>query len=560
MKKRDQHQQLKLRQNKLNRVHVTMVVATIQVLVSVLFVDFVIRHILWLFLLTYLCSFYLVLQIIRRDMAAAYQIGWILLILLLPIAGTVAYLLMETPGVSEKVRIKLNEQRKKSCYVLAKYMGNKAAHVDGLSRDPRLNTLFTYLHHHTGFIGYTDTQAKYFSLGQHMYYNMLVDMAHAETYIFVQYFLVSDGAMWRGIEAVLVEKAAMGVDVRVMVDDFASAPLFNQRYMSELRAKGIKVATFSKMRPFFSKFENTRDHRKILVVDGNVGYNGGINLADAYVNLGNEDKLWKDVGVRLQGSAVISFMLMFVETWNTFCLKQEKITDHAHYMTTSPCCEQVSELLQPAQIQQTKDIHHMRAAMKHQLYKGQETPNPLGAVFPFSDNPLNSQRISENVYIEILNQAREYVYIYTPFLIFSEHMRYALQMAKKRGVDVRLILPGIHDWTATGHRLVQNMNRSYYTHLQKVGIKVYEYPNTFVHAKCFVSDDKLAVVGTINLDYRSLYLHFECGVIYYKNQVVSDVKTDWLDAMAQSMEVFGDNLTAPARAVNLLLTPLVQLM
>ena len=551
---------MKIRNNKINRVHVTLFVATLQVVTGLFFADFVVRHILWLFVLTYVFSFYVVLQIIRKDMAAAYQIGWILLILLLPIAGTVTYLLMGTPGVSEQVRIKLNEQRKKSCYIMAKYLGNQSHHVAGLSKNPRLNTLFDYLYRHTGFIGYTDTQAKYFALGQRMYYNMLVDIAHAERYIFVQYFLVSDGAMWRGIESVLIDKAAQGLDVRVMVDDFASSALFSKRYIGELRAKGVKVATFSKMRPFFSKFENTRDHRKILVIDGQVGYNGGINLADSYVNMGNGDKLWKDVGVRLQGGGVLSLMLMFVETWNTFCIKGEKIKDYDLYMVNAPCCEQVCELEKPQQARQSKDLAHMRAAMKQQLYVGRESPNPLGVVFPFSDNPLNSQRISENVYIEILNQARDYVYIYTPFLIFSEHMRYALQMAKKRGVDVRLILPGTHDWTATGHSVVQNMNRSYYAHLQKVGIKIYEYPNTFVHAKCFVSDDKLAVVGTINLDYRSLYLHFECGVIYYQNQVVTDVKIDWLDAMAQSLEVAGDNLTPTARLVNLLLTPLVQLM
>ena len=559
MKKSAQTRQRKQRHNNINRVHVTLMVATVQVVTGLLLADWVIRHILWLFVCTYVLSFYIVFKIIRKDMAAAYQIGWILLILLLPIAGTVTYLLMETPGVSERVRVKLNEQRQKSCYIMAKYLGNPTQYVSELTQDTRLNGLFTYLYRHTGFIGYRQTLAKYFPLGQYMYDNMLADISRAEQYVFVQYFLVKDGDMWRGMESLLIEKAAQGLDVRVMVDDFASSALFSKRYVRELRAQNIKVALFSKMRPFFSKFENTRDHRKILVVDGQVGYNGGINLADSYVNMGNGDKTWKDIGVRLQGSGVLSFMLMFMETWNTFCLAEEKILTHSPYMNHMPCQQLVSALT-PPNISATDGIAHMRAAMKAQLYVGRETTDPLGVVFPFSDNPLNSQRIGENVYIEILNQARTYVYIYTPFLIFSEHMRYALQMAKKRGVDVRLILPGTHDWTATGHSIVQNMNRSYYAHLQKVGIKIYEYPNTFVHAKCFVSDDKIAVVGTINLDYRSLYLHFECGVIYYQNQVVADAKADWLDAMAQSLEVFGDNLTPTAKLVNLLLTPVVQLM
>jgi len=254
---------------------------------------------------------------------------------------------------------------------------------------------------------------------------------------------------------------------------------------------------FNPMMPFLFVFMNNRDHRKALVIDGKVAYVGGINIADEYINLNKRLGVWKDTGLRLRGDGVWSFTLMFIEMWDTFCKAEERITEHKLY-------------------RQPMD----------------ETFETDGFILPYGDSPLSHDRLGENIYLDILDQAEHYVYIFTPYLIISEKMSHALQMAARRGVDVRVVTPGTPD-----KPIVFRLTRSYYSTLIEAGVKIYEYTPGFMHAKNFVCDDKVGVVGTINLDYRSLYLHFECATLLYNSNTIKDMKADADETIAKSREV-----------------------
>ena len=251
---------------------------------------------------------------------------------------------------------------------------------------------------------------------------------------------------------------------------------------------------------------NNRDHRKIIVIDGHTAFNGGINIADEYINLKSPLGVWKDTGIKLKGDAVWSFTLMFIEMWDTFCKKEERIDNYEFYKYNG---ESVS------------DINNIN--------------DTDGLILPFGDSPLDNERLGENTYIDILDQAKDYVYIFTPYLIISEKLIYAIQMAAKRGVDVRIVMPGIPD-----KKIVYRLSRSYYAYLLDAGARIYEFTFGFLHAKSFVSDDEIAVIGTINLDYRSLYLHFECATLLYKSSIIQDIKNDTLETIAESREVVRD--------------------
>jgi len=288
------------------------------------------------------------------------------------------------------------------------------------------------------------------------------------------------------------------VDVRVVFDDIGSLGYFNTKYVKELNEKGIKIMRFNPLIPLISPFMNNRNHRKIMVIDGHTGFNGGINISDEYINLVPHWGIWKDTGLLLKGNAVWSFTLMFIETWNAFCKKDdERISDYSLYKPASG-----------------------------------ETYQTDGLVIPYGDSPLGSERLGENIYIDILNQAVRYVYIFSPYLIISDKMIYAMNMAAKRGVDVRIVTPGVPD-----KAIVHRVTRSHYGYLLEAGVRIYEYSPGFLHAKSFVCDDEIAVVGSINLDYRSLYLHFECATLLYKSDTIAEIKDDALKTIAESREI-----------------------
>jgi len=438
-------------------------------------------------------SLVVVLALIKKDKPAAFKLTWIIVVgMVLPIGGMV-YLLFGDKRPTRKVAKYIEEHA-----LIAKYLElNKEPSEVRAENCGRMSSLFSYIRNVSSYHAYKNTAIDYYGMGEDMFSALLDDLSKAEKFIFLEYFIIKDSLMWGQIAEILIWKAAQGVDVRLIIDDFGSMALFTNRYIRRLRVRGIKIVRFNPLRPKLLMFMNNRDHRKIIVIDGHTAYNGGTNIADEYINIKSRFGIWKDTGVRLRGEAVWSFTLMFIEMWDIFCREGEWISDYEFYR-----------------------------------YDGTVEVESDGIILPYGDSPLDSEQLGENVYIDLLNQSQDYVYIFTPYLIISENMISALKMAAKRGVDVRLVTPGIPD-----KKLVFRLTRSYYRFLLEASVKIYEYTPGFMHAKSFVCDDKLAIVGTINLDYRSLYLHFECATLIYNAKVIKEIKNDALESIALSREV-----------------------
>lgn len=343
------------------------------------------------------------------------------------------------------------------------------------------------------------TDVTYFPLGEDKFAAMLAELQRAEKYIFMEYFIIEEGYMWGRVLEVLIEKAKAGVDVRVMYDGMCEVALLPADYTKRLSAQGIKAKAFSPIMPIVSSHYNYRDHRKILVIDGKVAFNGGVNLADEYINRVERFGHWKDTALMLKGQAAKSFALMFLQMWNI----DEKSPEFLPYLEDG----------------------------------GYRPEHSGGYVMPFGDCPLDGERAGENVYMDILNRANTYVHIMTPYLILDGELSGALKYAARRGVDVKLILPGIPDKKAA-----YALAKSHYQALVDAGVQLYEYTPGFVHAKVFVSDDIKAVVGTINLDYRSLYHHFECGTFLYRTECIAEIEKDFQDTLAKCRKVTQESI------------------
>ncbi|MCL2527514.1 MAG: cardiolipin synthase [Defluviitaleaceae bacterium] len=442
----------------------------------------------------YFISFLVFLFLLKKEEASAYKMTWIIIVLLLPSVGGAIYLLY---GKEHRARRKIVAHVKEHA-LIAKLLDSDENLPDANQiQCTRMFSLMQYVRGNSSYHAYKNTQSKYYSLGELMFDDMLAELMKAEKFIFLEYFIISKSEMWNRLLEVLEHKASQGVEVRLIIDDFGSQKLFTNAYITMLRSKNIYVLRFNPLIPFVFAFMNNRDHRKILVVDGHVAFVGGINISDDYINTTKRLGVWKDTGLCIKGDGVWSFTLMFIEMWDTFCKAEERITDYEIYR--QPTAEAI------------------------------ETD---GFVLPYGDSPLDHDRLGENIYVDILNQAVDYVYIFTPYLIISEKMTHALQMAAKRGVDVRIVTPGIPD-----KKIVFRLTRSYYNALLEAGVRIFEYTPGFLHGKSFVCDDKIGVVGTINLDYRSLYLHFECAALLYNSSSVMDLKEDCLKTLAESREI-----------------------
>lgn len=323
-----------------------------------------------------------------------------------------------------------------------------------------------------------------------MFARLIEELKKAESYIFLEYFIVEEGQMWNTILDVLTQKAAQGVEVRCMYDDVGCFFRLPKDYPAKLEKRGIQCAVFNPFVPFLSAMQNNRDHRKIAVIDGKVAFTGGVNLADEYINAISRFGHWKDAACMLEGEAAWGFTLIFLQMWSTCCRTQEGFA-------------------------------------KYYPWKAQPCPvKSDGLVQPYADSPMDRENVGEHVYLQIIHNAKRYLYINTPYLIVDDTVASALKLAAKSGVDVRIVTPHIWD-----KKLVHITTRSYYRDFIKAGIKIYEYSNGFIHSKTFVSDDEVATVGTTNLDFRSLYLHFECGVWMYRSRAVEQIKADFLNTL-----------------------------
>lgn len=436
-----------------------------------------------------LISLLVALRVISSRDKPSYKLLWVALILSVPVFGGLLYLLVTFQSSTRSAARRLARLEKDSALCLEDGRGK---YDDACRMAPECIPQMTYLQR-AGFPVYGHTACQYLPSGESVFSRLLAELKQAQRYIFLEFFIIEEGVMWNAIHDILREKAAQGVEVRVLYDDMGCFLTLPKDYAGRLEAEGIHCRIFNPFRPVLSSIQNNRDHRKIVAIDGRVAFTGGFNLADEYINVREKHGHWKDAGVMLQGEGAWSFTVFFLRMWNLACRTEE-------------------------------DFVSFR-------------PRPLpvegdGLVQPYADSPVDKENVGEHVYLQMINNAKRYVYIQTPYLIMDDSMVSALALAAKSGVDVRIITP--HHWDKW---IIHMTTRAFYRPLLDAGVKIYEYTPGFLHAKTFVSDDKTATVGTINLDYRSLYLHFECGVWMYRSDAVSHVKEDFLQTVMSSQEI-----------------------
>ena len=435
-----------------------------------------------------------IIYLFQSDMESTAVNTWLLIVLPFPIIGTLllAYTKLDLGYTGMKRAIQSNIDRS-SCILKQ----DDQALEELKQRHTSNYNLVQYLENVNGhFPVYRHTKTTYFPSGEAKFEAMKKQLLKAEKYIFLEYFIIDEGEMWGEILAILKQKVQEGVEVRVMYDGMIEFSTLSFDYKKRLERIGIQSRVFASVMPFLSTYYNYRDHRKILLIDGKVAFTGGVNLADEYINAKVKYGHWKDTGVMIKGEAVWNLTLMFLTTWNA---SLNTFEDYDKYHPRHYICPEIS---------------------------------PNGYILPYGDSPLDNKPVGKNVYLNMINQAQKYIYIDTPYLIINDEIKNALCLAVRRGVDVRIITPGIPD-----KKMVFKVTRSYYEPLVNGGVRIYEYTPGFIHAKNFVCDDKIATVGTINLDYRSLYLHFECGVYMYDVPAIKDIKEDFLKTIAVSKEM-----------------------
>ena len=434
----------------------------------------------------------LIVYIINKDEPTEFKLTWIIIICVLPVLGALIYLFVACNvggiGIKEKYKKCIRESK------ALLYTSDKTK--EALQKYPASFRGFVhYLGNKEGYPAYHNSSVVYYPKGENKFEALLEELKKAERYIFLEYFILYKGVMWDAILEVLKQKVKEGVEIRVMYDGMCAILELPYRYPKELKRYGIKAKMFSPIMPFLSTNQNNRDHRKIVVIDGKVAFTGGVNLADEYINAKVLYGHWKDVAVKITGDAVRSFVIMFLQMWG---MSESKREDYEKYLS---------------------DIT-------------QEEIENAGIVIPYGETPTDTRETAKNVYQSIFQSATEYVHVMSPYFIvereFLDHMRHAAD----RGVEVVMILPHIPD-----KRIVYYIARTFYPELLDAGIKVYEYKPGFIHAKAFVSDDICATVGTINLDYRSFYHHFECGAYFYDNMVVRAVEEDFQNTLKECIMV-----------------------
>ena len=445
-------------------------------------------------LLTRLLGTILVLALYASDQTSSMKMPWIILILIFPIMGVALYLLIGLNGGTRKMR-KRYEKIDSRIFPLI------PANRDNLERLrlqlPKAGSISTYIQRNSSYPVYRNTDITYYDEAIKGLHAQLADLAKAEHFIFMEYHAIEDAEAWHMVQEVLEDRVKAGVEVRVFYDDMGSIGFINTDFIKKMEKVGIRCRVFNPFTPGLNMFLNNRDHRKITVIDGKVGFTGGYNLANEYFNMTQPYGMWKDTGIRLEGDAVKSLTVTFLEMWNAVSDKDADDVDVEKYLTPSG-------------------------------YRARQA----GFVQPYADIPTDDEQVGEEVYISIINKAEKYCWFITPYLIITDEMTHALSLAARRGVDVRIIIPGIPD-----KKMVYLLTQSHYEPLLKCGVKIYQYTPGFIHAKSFLCDDKIGTVGSINLDYRSLYLHFECGVFMYKTKALVQLKQDCMDTFAQSEEM-----------------------
>lgn len=444
---------------------------------------------IWFYTACQVLAVCFVVYIINYPGNPSYKITWITFILILPVMGVVVFLLFGGGRVFPHLK-----RRMKNCEdKYMKFLSSEEKTEERLKYCDMFHSRQAhYLTEETGFPVYSGTKTKYLDSGEAFFEALLTELNMAKKYIYIEFFILADGIMWKKIYNILSKKAEAGVDIRIIFDDFGSIGRQPKGFVSNLKKDGIKVSVFNPLRPSVDIFMNNRNHRKIIVIDGHTAFTGGINIGDEYINEWNRFGHWLDTGIMIRGKATQSFLAMFCAMWE---------------FTTGEEIDIKSRL--------SRDI----------------TPDD-GFVLPYCDGPLNDKNPASGIYMQIINNSQRYVYIASPYLILDNNMVNVLTLASKSGIDVRIVVPHNPDkW------YVHPVTQYYYDELLTAGVKIFEYTPGFIHAKVFLSDDIIATVGTVNMDYRSFFFHFECGVWMSENSQIQCIKKQFRNIFEQSEEI-----------------------
>ncbi|MCC8074896.1 MAG: cardiolipin synthase [Clostridiales bacterium] len=481
-----------------HRLLLTIVLILLQIAVMLVMILVCGRYFVHFYVICVLISMLVVLYILNKRGHPDYKIAWMLIILPFPIFGGLLYLLLGGSWTSNRSLKRMERLEILRHSILS---GDDDTIQDFVSQHPDAANQMRYIYATSSCPPYVNTETEYLPIGEVYYAHMVEELKQAKHYIFLQYFIIKEGEMWNTVLSILEEKAAQGVDVRVIYDDIGCLFTLPKRYSQELEKRGIACAVFNPFRPVASLRLNNRDHRKLCIVDGVVGFTGGINLSDEYINQWERFGHWKDTGILLRGQAVWSLTAIFLSCWDYTKNIEEKLDNY-----------------RPAP----------------SVFGSFQTD---GIVQPYNSNPGN-ESVGAAVYMNLINRAKRYLYITTPYLVIDDAMTNSLCAAALSGVDVRIITPHIPD-----KRYVFMLTQAHYIPLLEAGVKIYEYTPGFVHSKTFAVDDEFGVVGTVNLDYRSFYLHYEDGVWMYKSSAVAAIRDDFLSTQALSQQVQLEEVT-----------------
>lgn len=473
-----------------NRNTLFVLMLVVQLAVLVLIILFLSQHYLPIYAFLLLLDVILVIYIMNTSEDPSFKLPWMIAMMVVPVFAGLAYLFVKTDAGQRRIKRacaeKVRETRK---YLTQDPEVQRALEVS----DPSHAGLGRYLTQYGGYPVYPNYSAEFYPIGEEMFEALMREIRTAKRYIFLEFFIINAGRMWDELLELLKVKAAQGLDVRLMYDGFGTQFMMPHEYFKNLEKFGIKCRVFNAFKPFLSSAQNSRDHRKILVIDGETAFTGGINIADEYINQKLRFGHWKDGGMMCRGEAAWSFTVMFLQLWDL-----------------------------------DKPGSEVECYHPDKRFSGASD----GFIQPYSDSPTDDEYVGKCVYLDIINHARRYVYIMTPYLILDHEMITALGLAAKRGVDVRIIMPHIPD-----KKYAYETARSYYPELLKQHVRIFEYEPGFVHAKNFTADDQISVVGTINMDYRSLYLNFECAAVMYGCSTVCSVRHDFEETLKRCIEV-----------------------
>ncbi|MCM1121218.1 MAG: cardiolipin synthase [Eubacterium sp.] len=482
----------KFLQRALNRVVITALLVLLQIVFFLVVLSHWGSYYIWVSMVLRIMTWAAVFYIIWKPNNPAVKLAWVVPILTFPLFGGILYLFFGEVIVPKKLRDSVERTDK----LVKKSLTQEPEILEALQRENvSVANQCRYIQTHAATPVWDGTDAVYFAEGEDYWKSLLADLEQAERFIFLEYFILEEGEMWNPVLEILERKAKEGVEVRLIYDDVGSVFLLPKDYDKILEKRGIHCVAFNRLVPFLSLVLNNRDHRKIVVVDGRAAYTGGINMADEYINVKHPyGEHWKDAGIRIEGRAVWNFTVMFLQMWNMSRYTEEDYTRYYH----------------PFPKEQTGG----------------------GYVQPYMDTPFDIETVGENVYLNMIGYAKRYVWIYTPYLVTDNEMVTALKLAAKRGVDVRIVTPGVPD-----KKFVYWLTQSNYQNLIEAGVKIYQYTPGFLHSKCVLVDDETAAVGTINFDYRSFYHHFECGVFLHRAEAAAELKKDMEETFAVSEEI-----------------------